>query len=67
MSYNIFRSGIRINFGGKNRKRVTLSGSNQDKPSEDMRIYNLNPVKRSEKLTLEQSGTGLTVNVKKRG
>ncbi len=62
-----YSSGIRINFGGKNRKRVTLSGSNQDIPDQDMRIYNLDPVKRSEKITLEQTGTGLTVNVKKRG
>ena len=62
-----YSSGIRINFGGKNRKKVTLSGSNQDSPLEDMRIYNLDPVKRSEKLTLEQSGEGLTINVKKRG
>ena len=62
-----YSSGIRINFGGKNRKRITLSGSNQDRPNQDMRVYNLDPVKRSEKLTLEQTGTGLTVNVKKRG
>jgi len=62
-----YSSGIRINFGGKNRKKVTLTGSNQDTPIKDMRVYNLDPVKRSEKLTLEQSGSGLTVNVKKRG
>ena len=62
-----YNAGISINFGGKNRKKVTLTGSNQDTPIKDMRVYNLDPVKRSEKLTLEQSGTGLTVNVKKRG
>ena len=62
-----YSSGIRINFGGKNRKKVTLTGSNQDTPIKDMRVHNLDPVKRSEKLTLEQSGAGLTVNVKKRG
>ena len=62
-----YSSSIRINFGGKNRKKVSLSGSNQNTPSQDIRNYNLDPVKRSEKITLEQSGSGLTVNVKKRG
>ena len=62
-----YSSSIRINFGGKNRNKVSLSGSNQNTPSQDIRNYNLDPVKRSEKITLEQSGSGLTVNVKKRG
>ena len=45
---------------------MTLSGSNQNIVKEDMRAYNLIPVKRSEKLTLEQTG-GFSVKVKKSG
>ncbi len=61
-----YNAGISINFGGKKSTKVTLSGSNQNIVAEDMRAYNLIPVKRSEKLTLEQTG-GFSVKVKKSG
>ena len=63
ISYN---AGISINFGGKKSNKVSLLGSNQNIVEEDMRAYNLIPVKRSEKLTLEQTG-GFSVKVKKSG
>ena len=63
-SYN---AGITINFGGKRSSRISFLGKNRNSQDEDMRKYNLIPVKRSEKITLEQTGGGLTVNVKKRG
>ena len=63
ISYN---AGISINFGGKKSNKVSLFGSNQNIVEEDMRAYNLIPVKRSEKLTLEQTG-GFSVKVKKSG
>ncbi len=61
-----YNAGISINFGGKKSNTVSLSGSNQNIVEEDMRVYNLVPVKRSEKLTLEQTG-GFSVKVKKSG
>ena len=61
-----YNAGISINFGGKKSNTVSLSGSNQNIVEEDMRAYNLIPVKRSEKLTLEQTG-GFSVKVKKSG
>ncbi len=61
-----YNAGISINFGGKKSNKVSLSGSNQNIIEEDMRTYNLTPVKRSEKLTLEQTG-GFSVKVKKSG
>ena len=61
-----YNAGISINFGGKKSNKVSLFGSNQNIIKEDMRTYNLIPVKRSEKLTLEQTG-GFTVKVKKSG
>ena len=61
-----YNAGISINFGGKKSNKVSLSGSNQNIVEEDMRAYNLIPVKRSEKLTLEQTG-GFSVKVKKSG
>ncbi len=61
-----YNAGISINFGGKKSNKVSLSGSNQNIIEEDMRTYNLIPVKRSEKLTLEQTG-GFSVKVKKSG
>ncbi len=61
ISYN---AGISINFGKNNSNKVSLLGTNQSTPSDDMRKYNLIPVKRSEKITLEQSG-GFSVKVKK--
>ena len=63
VSYN---AGISINFGGKKSNKVSLFGSNQNIVEENMRAYNLIPVKRSEKLTLEQTG-GFSVKVKKSG
>ena len=63
ISYN---AGISINFGGKKSNKVSLFGSNQNIVEENMRAYNLIPVKRSEKLTLEQTG-GFSVKVKKSG
>ena len=63
ISYN---AGISINFGGKKSNKVSLFGNNQNIIEEDMRTYNLIPVKRSEKLTLEQTG-GFSVKVKKSG
>ncbi len=62
-SYN---AGFSFNFGGRKSNGVSLMGSNQDMVSEDMRKHNLVPVKRSEKITLEQTG-GFTVKVKKSG
>ena len=61
-----YNAGISINFGGKKSNKVSLFGSNQNIIEEDMRTYNLIPVKRSEKLTLEQTG-GFSVKVKKSG
>ena len=61
-----YNAGVSINFGGKKSNKVSLSGSNQNIVEEDMRAYNLIPVKRSEKLTLEQTG-GFSVKVKKSG
>ena len=61
-----YNAGISINFGGKKSNKVSLSGSNQNIIEEDLRTYNLIPVKRSEKLTLEQTG-GFSVKVKKSG
>ena len=61
-----YNAGISINFGGKKSNKVSLYGSNQNIVEEDMRAYNLIPVKRSEKLTLEQTG-GFSVKVKKSG
>jgi len=61
-----YNAGISINFGGKKSNKVSLFGSNQKVIEEDMRTYNLIPVKRSEKLTLEQTG-GFSVKVKKSG
>ena len=61
-----YNASISINFGGKKSNKVSLSGSNQNIVEEDMRAYNLIPVKRSEKLTLEQTG-GFSVKVKKSG
>ena len=61
-----YNAGISINFGGKKSNKVSLSGSNQKIVEENMRTYNLIPVKRSEKLTLEQTG-GFSVKVKKSG
>ena len=61
-----YNAGISINFGGKKSNKVSLFGSNQNIVEEDMRAYNLIPVKRSEKLTLEQTG-GFSVKVKKSG
>lgn len=61
ISYN---GGLTFNFGKNNNKKISLLGTNQSAPSEDMRKYNLTPVKRSEKITLEQTG-GFTVKVKK--
>ncbi len=61
-----YNAGISFNFGGKKSNKVSLSGSNQNIFEEDMRAYNLIPVKRSEKLTLEQTG-GFSVKVKKSG
>ena len=63
ISYN---AGISFNVGGKKSHKPSLLGSNQGAPVEDMRVYNLEPVKRSEKITLEQSG-GFTVKIKKSG
>ena len=63
VSYN---AGISINFSGKKSNKVSLFGSNRNIVEEDMRAYNLIPVKRSEKLTLEQTG-GFSVKVKKSG
>ena len=61
-----YNTGLSINFGGKKSNKVSLYGSNQNIVEEDMRAYNLIPVKRSEKLTLEQTG-GFSVKVKKSG
>ena len=61
-----YNAGISINFGGKKSNKVSLFGSNQNIVEEDMRVNNLIPVKRSEKLTLEQTG-GFSVKVKKSG
>ena len=61
-----YNAGISINFGGKKSNKVSLFGSNQNIVEEDMRANNLIPVKRSEKLTLEQTG-GFSVKVKKSG
>ena len=61
-----YNAGITINFGGKKSNKVSLFGSNQNIVEEDMRANNLIPVKRSEKLTLEQTG-GFSVKVKKSG
>ena len=63
ISYN---AGISFNIGGNKSHKPSLLGSYQGAPSEDMRVYNLDPVKRSEKITLEQTG-GFTVKVKKSG
>ena len=63
ISYN---AGISFNIGGNKSYKPSLLGSYQSAPSEDMRVYNLEPVKRSEKITLEQTG-GFTVKVKKSG
>ena len=63
MSYN---AGFSFNLGGNNSNKVSLLGSNRNAPIKDMRKYNLVPVKRSEKITLEQTG-GFTVKVKKSG
>ena len=63
VSYN---AGISFNIGGNKSHKPSLLGSYQGAPSEDMRVYNLEPVKRSEKITLEQTG-GFTVKVKKSG
>ena len=61
-----YNAGISINFGGKKSNKVSLFGNNQNIVEEDMRANNLIPVKRSEKLTLEQTG-GFSVKVKKSG
>ena len=61
-----YNAGISVNFGGKKSNKVSLFGSNQNIVEEDMRANNLIPVKRSEKLTLEQTG-GFSVKVKKSG
>ena len=61
-----YNAGVSINFGGKKSNKVSLSGSNQNIVEENMRTYNLIPVKRSEKLMLEQTG-GFSVKVKKSG
>ena len=63
VSYN---AGISFNIGGNKSHKPSLLGSYQSVSSEDMRVYNLDPVKRSEKITLEQTG-GFTVRVKKSG
>ena len=63
ISYN---AGISFNIGGNKSHKPSLLGSYQNVSSEDMRVYNLDPVKRSEKITLEQTG-GFTVKVKKSG
>ena len=63
ITYNAW---VSINFGGKKSNKVSLFGSNQNTVEENMRTYNLIPVKRSEKLTLEQTG-GFSVKVKKSG
>ena len=62
-SYN---AGLSISIGGNNSNKVSLLGENKISSLEDMRNYNLVPVKRSEKITLEQSG-GFSVKVKKSG
>ena len=62
-SYN---AGLSISIGGNNSNKVSLLGENKITSLEDMRNYNLVPVKRSEKITLEQSG-GFSVKVKKSG
>ena len=62
-SYN---AGLSISIGGNNSNKVSLLGENKITSLEDMRNYNLAPVKRSEKITLEQSG-GFSVKVKKSG
>ena len=62
-SYN---AGLSISIGGNNSNKVSLLGENKITSLEDMRNYNLIPVKRSEKITLEQSG-GFSVKVKKSG
>ena len=61
ISYN---AGISYNIGGNKSHKPSLLGSNQEAPTVDMRVYNLQPVKRSEKITLEQTG-GFTVKIKK--
>ena len=61
-----YHAGISFNIGGKNSSKVSLFGNNKNDNLEDMRKYNLIPVKRSEKLTLEQTG-GFSVKVKKSG
>ena len=63
ISYN---AGLSISIGGNNSNKVSLLGQNKITSLEDMRNYNLIPVKRSEKITLEQSG-GFSVKVKKSG
>jgi len=63
ISYN---AGLSISIGGNNSNKVSLLGQNKMNSLEDMRNYNLVPVKRSEKITLEQSG-GFSVKVKKSG
>ena len=62
----LYNAGISINFGGNKSNKISLLGSNKNTVEEDMRNYNLIPVKRSEKLTLEQTG-GFSVKVKKSG
>ena len=62
-SYN---AGLIISIGGNKSNKVSLLGDNKITSLEDMRNYNLVPVKRSEKITLEQSG-GFSVKVKKSG
>ena len=62
----IYNAGIRINIGGNKSNKVSLLGNNKINVTEDMRKYNLTPVKRSEKITLEQTG-GFSVKVKKSG
>ena len=62
-SYN---AGLIISIGGNKSNKVSLLGDNKITSLEDMRSYNLVPVKRSEKITLEQSG-GFSVKVKKSG
>ena len=59
-----YTAGINFNIGGKKSYKPSLFGTIQGAPLEDMRIYNLAPVKRSEKMMLEQSG-GFTVKVKR--
>ena len=61
-----YKTGIKINIGGNKVNKVSLLGVNKNIASEDMRKYNLIPVKRSEKITLEQTG-GFSVKVKKSG